>query len=409
MKKSQVLAALALAFALGVVVPVAGTYAQITPNTATEKQKTAIYDKADAALDAVADLDNFRSYAELYSGIEGDNGLVAALDKITSSELRWFNENLTVSQSVNGYIKTAGTYTRATISGTTNPGLYAQSNGKYTYIKPNVSFKDAELKALTQFTKANTLADAYSAVTAMQKAVEDNITILKSNYIYNGATDDASNSVVAAAIQNYDAIKTHLNDEIARINQAYQNGTPYDFDAKGWGTAVINANTTPANFAQLIKNIDSKVYDALTKNADWNKTENGNGIARATDFGLAIKAAKNLPKYNFVKAVADAEANVEKIQESNPVNVDYEQAKAYIATLDNAVKAYKDGKTDGTGDGTNKPDDEKDPSAPDTGILSNTEASASTTLAMVAGIATALTAAGAGVVAYRNARRSARK
>ena len=32
--------------------------------------------------------------------------------------------------------------------------------------------------------------------------------------------------------------------------------------------------------------------------------------------------------------------------------------------------------------------------------------SASTTLAMVAGIATALTAAGAGVVAYRNARRA---
>ena len=67
---------------------------------------------------------------------------------------------------------------------------------------------------------------------------------------------------------------------------------------------------------------------------------------------------------------------------------------------------YKGGST---GDGTNKPDDEKDPSAPDTGILSNTEASASTTLAMVAGIATALTAAGAGVVAYRNARRSSRK
>ena len=46
---------------------------------------------------------------------------------------------------------------------------------------------------------------------------------------------------------------------------------------------------------------------------------------------------------------------------------------------------------------------------PDTGALFGTEGSASTTVAMVAGIATALTAAGAGVVAYRNARRSSRK
>ncbi len=47
--------------------------------------------------------------------------------------------------------------------------------------------------------------------------------------------------------------------------------------------------------------------------------------------------------------------------------------------------------------------------APDTGIIMNTEAGATTTVAMVAGVATALTAAGAGVVAYRNARRSTRK
>jgi len=47
--------------------------------------------------------------------------------------------------------------------------------------------------------------------------------------------------------------------------------------------------------------------------------------------------------------------------------------------------------------------------APITGVLAGAEGNASTTVAMVAGVATALTAAGAGVVAYRNARRSTRK
>ncbi len=47
--------------------------------------------------------------------------------------------------------------------------------------------------------------------------------------------------------------------------------------------------------------------------------------------------------------------------------------------------------------------------APGTGVVAGTDGSASTTVAMVAGVATALTAAGAGVVAYRNARRSTRK
>ena len=57
-------------------------------------------------------------------------------------------------------------------------------------------------------------------------------------------------------------------------------------------------------------------------------------------------------------------------------------------------------------DNDNNGDDQKDPSAPGTGVLSSADGNAATTVSIVAGLATALTALGAGVVAYRSARRS---
>jgi len=420
MKKAQILSAIALAFALGLtaVAPVANTYAQITPNTATQEQKDAIYEQANEALEAAADLDNVSDYTGLYSAIEGDGGLVAALNKITESELRWFNENLTVPQSVNQYIAQAAKYI-----GTTSSKLYHQTNGKYDYIKTGVDFSDAELKPIAQFGKVNTLEEAYNALTDASKAVEDNISTLKNNYDYDATLAEADYTVVEKAIANYDAIRSHLSSELTRIDDAYEDGTAWNFDTKT-NDAVIANTTTPANLAQLIKNIDAEAYAALTKNANWVAAPT-TGVERATDFGLAIKAAKALPKYNFVNGVNEAVKNVEKILSpaaaGDPtVNVDYDKAQTYIAALNTAVEAYVKGKApvvvdpSKPGEGENQPGDgdgegEDKPGVADTGVIAAADGTASSTVAIVAGIATALTAAGAGVVAYRNARRAGKE
>ena len=91
MKKSQVLAALALAFALGLgaVAPTASTYATVIyPVGTTQEQidanNRAINSEVNAALKAYGDFEKVSQYADLYFQIEDSN---SSLRKFISDDV----------------------------------------------------------------------------------------------------------------------------------------------------------------------------------------------------------------------------------------------------------------------------------------------------------------------------------
>ncbi len=495
MKKSQVLAALALAFALGlgVVAPVANTYAAITPNTATTKQKAEIYDQAKDLLADANNLEDYAEYKELYNSFEGDGGLIKALQDAAKAQLRVFNLNLTSEQYVNVYINRFNDILTRRASEIKNA---------------DISNKDhAQFQTIPAFTTAATLEAAYNSIENVMDIVNADLDIMRKNYDYQ------ANNVIG-----------EINDQLAAIVSTLENRSDNLIAGLNTALAAVDSKfgvttSTLTRFTSLINEIDEAAYDALITNTEWVGGTPANDIEVAQNLGLIIKTAKALPKYNLAGEVAKAEAKVANIPANSGIDVDYANAKNYIAALTSAITAYRNGTTttpsvttttivsaDGNVSVTGKfeagkvfvkatksnkevkafdgkksyiydivltdvngnevtptgevtvtvkvqgdingaksniyhvdengkvqlvkssykdgvmtfttshfslyaivEDNGTNLTTPDTGALFGTEGSASTTVAMVAGIATALTAAGAGVVAYRNARRSSRK
>ena len=395
MKKSQVLAALALAFALGLgaVAPTASTYATVIyPVGTTQEQidanNRAINSEVNAALKAYGDLEKVAQYDTLYFQIEDTtSGLRKTISDDVKALLTAYN-NDTIANFNKADINSKISQLEALENGATG-GLYEKNtDGTYKNIKSTSNLTQATLKSLSNLSRANNLTDAYNAARMLRDTAAQNLSILNKNYNTPVAGDvvqqaiDLSNGIFAGA----NAFLTELQGKFAAIT------------------------STPDDFANLIKAVSESAYDSLVNSAAWvNATDTVSG--RATRYGLAMQAAANLPKYKFVKPLQDAKKEFDKIRDNNQ-DVDYAKAKEYIAVFNTAIANYRDGKTTG-GDGSNGNNDGdgdgEGNKAPDTGVLANAEGSASTTVAMVAGIATALTAAGAGVVAYRNARRSTRK
>lgn len=396
MKKSQILAALALAFALGVAMPVAGTYAQITEGTANAEQKKDVYEQAADAIAAAAELANIADYTTLYTQIEGDNGLAQALNKITTNEVRWYNENdaITGAGTTNGYVAEANKFASAS-------KLYKKdTSGNYVYIKAGVSFNDAELNKINNLTTVTSINQALDQLESTLSLVQDNIDTLKNNYKYNSALAEANYTYVESAVAQFDALRSKLSSAIDRINEAYSNGTMWNFYTSSWEN-VISADATPQNVVNLINNIDKDAAYNLTHSAEWKDATDGAGVQRANQFNLAIAAAKALPKYNFVNGVNEALKNVNKIPADQTTNVDYDKALEYIATLNNAIEAYKKGQasTDNGGNngGTTTPADKEDgnkvPGAGNTGAVAGADATAKATVSIMAAIASVATAA----------------
>ena len=394
MKKSQVLAALALAFALGLgaVAPTASTYATVIyPVGTTQEQidanNRAINSEVNAALKAYGDLEKVAQYDTLYFQIEDTtSGLRKTISDDVKDLLTAYNNDTIANfnkANINGLISKL----EALENGATG-GLYEKNaDDTYKNIKSTSNLTQATLKSLSNLSRANNLTDAYNAARTLRDTAAQNLSILNTNYNTPAA------GVVETAI--------NLSNGIFAGANAFLN------ELQGKFAAITS---TPDAYANLIKAVSESAYDSLVNSAAWvNATDAISG--RATRYGLAMQAAANLPKYKFVKPLQDAKKEFDKIRATDQ-DVDYAKAKEYIAAFNTAIANYRDGKTTG-GDGSNGNNDgdgnDEGNKAPDTGVLANAEGSASTTVAMVAGIATALTAAGAGVVAYRNARRSTRK
>jgi len=347
MKKSQVLAALALAFALGlgVVVPATETFAAVEAPAQEEAAKE-LNDKLTKAVEQAQKIDGYNIYSGMITKIDDYAKAVADESKKAAPAF---------------YDKLTGT-TQIDIATDGNPAQNIK-------LSVNVSSSNKE--------NYGALMDAAVKYQAQQ------VNIIQS---FNGKEEADLSALdkqkLANARNNYAAITKAITDTKTSIATAIATAAPLD-DINSAVEAVIGAKAVD----------EIEASDAYKNGTDLDKSD------------LLVAAGKADKNYKYFNALVSATNEANKIATTGSYSIADGQ-KALIA-LQNAIE----GKTvpDGTGDGTNKPDDEKDPSAPDTGILSNTEASASTTLAMVAGIATALTAAGAGVVAYRNARRSSRK
>ncbi len=401
MKKSQVLAALALAFALGVAtIPSADTYAKITDEEGvTSGQKSEAYSQIKGLLAEVDKLENYGNYSALYNAFEGkstgpSNGLI---EKVNGWQKGWlleeYNSGLTDGRNVNANIAKFNNILKnraAEIKDAEKPEVQDKAHDNF--------------RNIAAFSNASSVETAYAAVENVIKAVDLNLDIMRNNYTYEA-----------------DNVIGEINNELAAIKSALTGGNAWTTRVNASAKNIFvseNGTTTYVNIANLandVKAIDFNAYNQMTKDSAWTSTSKAGmtGMEMIRDLKLIIDTAKTLPKYNYVNAVATAVANVQLVQEDNPANVSYKNALNDIADLKTAIKAYRTGKApSGTGDGNNNDDGDGDGEgnkAPDTGVLANAEGSASTTVAMVAGIATALTAAGAGVVAYRNARRSTRK
>lgn len=398
MKKSQVLAALALAFALGlgVIAPVASTYATVVNYPAnqdvTELQKN-LDKEVKASNKAYNQLENVTAYEGLYTDVESitkglENAGKTMLDlyntgkwndvngrEYVNGDSEKFNDRLYETSKANDYIALYRYH------------LDTDSKKVYDYLKSGRTLAQATLNQLPELAEVTDVKTAYNNVKALYDAANNNKATLTGNYIAAG-----SSATVRSATKELQSVINFTEMWLGKYSSTY---------------ATIGG-FTPANYADArLKTIDKKASEDMQKSDAWKKG------TPEEQFNMFLTVAKKTPKFNVIKPLVEAKKNFDKINFNGGEAVDYDKAVEYVAAFNAAIKNYHDGKApvnpDGTGDGTNKPDDEKDPSAPDTGILSNTEASASTTLAMVAGIATALTAAGAGVVAYRNACRSSRK
>ena len=377
MKKAQILSAIALAFALGVVAPVAGANAlviadnTVTPNVEGTATRTDLNN-------AVAAVEGNTTYKNMLAVID-------AAAKVKDGDY--------------ADVTTEVTAVTTALKNNTPAGV---TMGESELAKPtNQQIIDA----------AKTTTD-YSIYASVKTAIANNdLTTLKSTLVndYNkikGVTAVDVSTITDAS--KYDATKltnwSYYNALIEAVNEAQE-----AVDAEKAGLDALKAALPK------VLNVDGK--DALKA-----LEEAGN----VTVAGLAALATDdNIDGYTKWEAVKTAVDNAEP-NNSGETNPNYTKlmaiATAYKAATNNltdtaeqvaanlvAYVAPEQKPEDGDKPGDNNGDDQKDPSAPGTGVLSSADGNAATTVSIVAGLATALTALGAGVVAYRSARRSSEK
>ncbi len=429
MKKSQILAALAFAFALGVAMPAFQTASVFATDSVFDiATTTADACQVNQVLANIKGYSEYKKYASLYDAaheIEAKYGTASA--NINTADTGAIAKLVT---AINDVKTTAGV-------------------GTPTYVAPTVNYTGTPVAA-----PIRTAVEVLTIVRDEAKQVLSSNDYTKFNTLY-GFMQLNANKVntgeMARAIHAIDGNFPLNSIWTGQQMQDYVSGKPVN--GSTWSDATLYSKYAImiglVNDDTELLNAINNLKTALLNFKNWQKNGNIETGKTNTHNAVELAVASTDPVANLMSLVNNTAIvkgynnqwyllvdEVEK--QSNPdtstiVNDGFAPSNKSIITklatlFFNATKASSNnnmgvelktlpnvggtcGKPtgDGTGDGTNKPDDEKDPSAPDTGILSNTEASASTTLAMVAGIATALTAAGAGVVAYRNARRSSRK
>ena len=389
MKKSQILAALALAFSLGVVAPVAGLYAENSAYAATESMSAA---DLNAAISKVKGQSAYKLYKALNDAINNKK-YVDPTTKVSDIE--------TAIKGVAGAAYSAPA--NATLAEIIEIATGAEKQDDKTIINANVYAAYAKLYAdiNTDGVKADTIrADVVAINNLLPEADRFDMDTVKDKTLANeviNAVTDATNGLT-----NYGEYKALIEKVNAAETEA-QNAADGIKALKAAYTALYNAGyAKPKDSAQkYIADLnDAKTIDDLKAKTntinrwdEWTNTTDGLIAvvenAKATNISATNGATYDKINVALAKAYGVADLTVADLPAGTP-------------TPENPDNKPEDGDKPGDNNG----DDQKDPSAPGTGVLSSADGNAATTVSIVAGLATALTALGAGVVAYRSARRS---
>ncbi len=500
MKKSQVLATLALAFALGlgVVAPVANTYAvDVQARTATGSNssttKVATAEDLNKAISSIESNNTYSAYAKL---IEAVNNITDAKVTDADAATAYASADAAVAalQSAMGTLKIA-----YNTDDSLNVLLTKAQGGDYAKWAAVIDATAAANKSDKTATDGIAFDNLFNAI----KAIDGNFTVdegdtvqdlitFASNTTANQGLNNLNNSTTATLTNYtslYNAVKkaneTYKLDDAIRtaLKSGYISGVKVSSikpestltqlstiatslsDYGAWEDVYeavedakdVDLNTkNPTEIYQMIDNANPKgllqLMQEATDNEDLTVADLLGGASTPVTTITITSADKNITvtgklpagtevkvkkSDNKVAAFGDRKYGMWDITLVNakgetvtfegnltvtikvPEGINGEKAGVYFADAKGNVQKYASTYKDGALTFTTNHlslwaivEDNGEtittPKSPDTGIVAN-EGNASTTVAMVAGLATALTAAGAGVVAYRNARRSTRK
>ncbi len=389
MKKSQILAALALAFALGVVAPVADTYAEegimplvdtgATTNAATtDNLKSAVnYVTSNATYKAFATYAKAKDAAVGATDVAGANtALVNALKNFTGSTTTGGPTVAAMNSNVNNLKNAVGS-----------------NYGKYAKLVEAMAADDAKIGSTAAI---NGVAEAMRAL----------------GYTFNPVKNDKGEYT-----ESFADVKTAAEGVIDGDDKVDEDYSVYKGAVEAVNTAEATFNAFDAYQKALqnsnlgLSKADVKAVNEANSIADLNKVVPADAanwsavVTKIEAIETAIKNASTNTDAQRYDLLANATTGLLKLMQTATDNdeLTYEQLISAAPVLpENPDNKPEDGDKPGDNNG----DDQKDPSAPGTGVLSSADGNAATTVSIVAGLATALTALGAGVVAYRSARRS---
>ncbi len=480
MKKAQILSAIALAFALGVVAPVAGVVTNSASAVSVDAPATtATKAELEAAIKKATESTPYTNYNVLVEAAKADqttykdmnqtallstlNGAIVAVnDEYTGDAVKTtLDDALAVAVAT----KTPTEYRafealQAAVENKTNPSsfdalksLVEAAGLTVTLTAEEEAAKDAG--ALLTAIEANDEYDAYTDLIGAVKTVNDaktnqtkNVNALKAALTFWGyqsadvinsaagtklAADGATGPVAALVAlagpalnatskaemkTNYEALARAIN--VTPGNDETTNGTNLVALQKAYkkatGTDLGTTTPTPDTPATTTTISSENGLATIT-----GKFEAGKYSLDAAVYKEAIAALKDFKYGAYDINLKDAKGNVVNpegtvtVTIKAPEGIDGTKARVYHVNDEGKLDLVKDSKYDKDAKTftftTNHFSiyavvEDNNVLVPGAGVLNIKDNNASTAVSIMAGIATALTAAGAGIVAYRNARRS---
>ena len=405
MKKSQVFAALALAFALGVVAPVVSTVSAFTPEVKNDKgvvttQGSATKEDVLTAIDAVSALyPEYDKMVTLYdlvndTKITSANLLVSDYTAIETALTN--NAGFGVSTSaiaeanaVTPRVARANAFV-ALAEGVEHYGAVAA----WVHAHDATTRSDAELQAAIRAINASfgTSIDSSTDVTFANyaaKGVQSQVVAaINSVETYNTFTKLVRDTDKAKA--NADAYTHAFNALVNALNDVELTSGVAGGQA-ALEAALAKENSASDSYLTPISDLTAIVTSGVVNYSAWISGTNSVMAKIELAKSGAINGDYNT-NYNKIIAIAQAIKDIPA--------VDPDTSVAQIAAQLVAYKAPEAGEGEGAGDN-------EDPSVKpgQQGILTTAEGTAAASAGIMAAVATALTAAGVGVVAFRNARR----
>ncbi len=379
MKKTQLLSAIALAFALGVVAPVASTNAQgATPFAIERPEETTSKADVDAAVAKVTAQPEYKAYATL-------NELKGATDYNQATALTTLNAAIK---------KVDNTYTDAT----TLADAIKAAEGLEDYAKWSALYSamqdDASVSVNDQITKISEAIKGLGfnvPATDDTKTPAENLTALKKE-----VTDNTEYTNMAGVIEDVTEANEGIETEAQNITDLKDALAKAGVDARDI-TAAAEGKTPVASLATLATTATNS-----TRGTAYATLRTAVEDAKGADAG---DTANNTTLLNDLKDAYKAAAGVDLDDATTPVDpvdpVDPDDPGTNVPDDNNPVNPDNTNNgqgsvSDGTGFG----------STPNTGVVAKSGGSASTSVAIMAAISTVVAGFGAAIVAIRNFKRN---